>query len=275
MKTHDCSKPESGFKNPKIGGIALKKNFQGGKNPLEQVEKYLFSVLDNRFHLLRNLSLLPQTDQVSSVLIGPPGLWLIHAFSEKGVFEINDAEFLRMDEKRGEKKPLKPNPIEILLNQTEALQNRLSDSSGWTVPVEPVLFLTHPGAHVQLNQPAVKMVMMDATSQFISKIIAGQVIYNGEKIQHMVDLLIIANSSADQGQALKDGFSLRENRSAKKSAPSTQFQLVDDQEPEVIARISRRVPFSKRQWIILTILVVVNIIVLMSLIFVVLKNAGG
>ena len=230
--------------------------------------------MDNRYILVRNVSLDVQLEQLPYVLVGPTGLWLINEFLGRGVFEISDREFLEHDEKSGHPKGVKPNPIEKLLSQTEKLKDSLADLMMPSNAIEPVLFFAHPGAHVTLTQPAVRSVMMDAINRFISKVITTPMILSGEVIQTIVNRLISNNNAFRNELIQQDDFTLQEEKPPEKPRSPTELEILSQREPSIIGRISNRLPFSGRQWIMLAVLVFVNILIFLAVVIVVLINAG-
>ncbi len=163
MKIINCSDINNSNKQPDI----IKRFRLSSPSPTaaERFINYLNSALDNRFHLLSNVVLETPSEPIPYILLGPTGLWLINIFPHRGVFKITASEWLQLDEKSGRSKPLTPSPADILLNQVAMLNSYLSD---YLIPpsiIEPLIFFSHPGAHVTLSQSNVKTVMMDAINR--------------------------------------------------------------------------------------------------------------
>jgi hypothetical protein len=80
------------------------------------------------------------------------------------------------------------------------------------------------------------------------------------------------------GLEIRDDFSLREKKAPEKpvqkppEAPS-RLATLSREEPEIVRRVSRHVPFTRQQWVLLALLLVLTMVILLALVFVVLVNA--
>jgi hypothetical protein len=239
LKIHDCSKINRRDTKSQRG---LLKRFQSSHTEPSATERfinYLNSGLDLRFHLLCDVSLDDHEAELPLVLVGPTGLWLIQFFTEKGIFKISEADCLQLDEKSGRLKPINPNPITDLLYKSQRLTNYLSDMRIPSQSIEPLLFFSHPGAHVDIDS------------------------LSSERISDPPDAEI------------QDAYSLRDLAPHKKPRQPTQLEKLSREEPGIITKISNNLPLSHQQWILLGILIIVNIVILLALVFIVVFYSGG
>jgi hypothetical protein len=240
----------------------------------------LSEALDNRFFLLSNLSLPGQGKTFPLLLIGPTGIWAILPTGITGIFRANESAWERLDEKSQAFGPARPN----LLIQVGAWAKTLGDSLaslGLVLPqIELVLFFSDPGAHVDTSRPAVRIILADGLPRFLTGLFQARLVLEKEEIRQTV--IAIAGEEALEpthaGLEIKDDFSLREKRAPEKPVqkpPETPSRLasLSREEPEIVRQVSRHVPFTRRQWIYLGLLLLVTMLILITLMFVVLTHA--
>ena len=71
-------------------------------------------------------------------------------------------------------------------------------------------------------------------------------------------------------EEIDDIYSMREPPAPKKPAEPSKLSLMAREEPALVRRIAQRFPFTRRQWIMLGVLLVVNIVILVGIVAVVL-----
>ncbi len=97
---------------------------------------------------------------------------------------------------------------------------------------------------------------------------------NGDTIQIIIDRLKGITKPEFAQKAIHDGFSLREDSPPRETRTPTQLEIKSQNEPSFIRNITARLPLSNRQWILLGILVMINILIFLALVIVVVVNAG-
>jgi hypothetical protein len=125
----------------------------------------LDKVLDPQFILLRNVTLHDTDIDLPMVLIGPPGVYLINAVHERGVYRARDDEWGPI---AGDSiVPASVNQIQRAMKLGRVLQIYL-DRAGYkgNVVVEPILMAADPGMHVESIRPNARVVMSDAIERF-------------------------------------------------------------------------------------------------------------
>ena len=282
MKIIDCG--EDGRKARKSnlsgGGNAGILPFWRKRDPQEIFIASLSEALDNHFFLLSNLRLPDQGKLSPLFLIGPTGNWAIQPTGFTGIFRANESTWERLDEKKQVFGPSKPNLLIQVNAWAKALNEALSTLGFQTPPIEPVLFFSDPGAHVDSTRLAVRIVLADGLPRFLAGLFQSQPVLEKEDIRQIV--LAIAGEEALEpthaGFEIKDDFSLREKRAPKPSVPKSpeapsRLAAISRDEPEIVRRVSRFVPFTRRQWVYLALLLLVTLIILITLVFVVLIKA--
>jgi hypothetical protein len=223
----------------------------------ESAIQRLGRILDNRYTVLRNL-ILPTTGTPDVFLIvGPAGLWVIHASALRGLFRAVGDQWEVMDSSGKNYRPARPNLIQQVLTARDAVAGQVNQLGiALTAPEAAILFVD-AGAHVDMQHPAVKVVQTDAVERFAAGLLKPDAYIDPEKLRQVVDGLTTPVSHVENES--KPGFSDLEARS---------LPQVSSQEPEFIQRIAKKTAFTRRQWILLGGLLVANIIILMVVILV-------
>ena len=262
---------------------AQKSNLLPFRRKREAQEVFVSSLaeaLDNRFFLLSHISLPGQGKLSPLLLVGPTGMWAVLPTGITGFFRANESTWERQDEKTQAYNPSKPNLLIQLHAWAKALGEALVSLGIQAPPIEPVLFFSEPGANVDSTRPATRIVLADGLPRFLSGLFQAHLVLEKEELRQMV--IAIAGEEALEptyaGLEIKDDFSLREKRAPEKpvqkppEAPS-RLAALSREEPEIVRRVSRHVPFNRNQWIYLALLLLVTMIILITLMFVVLIKA--
>lgn len=251
--------------------------FKASAKAQETVIQTLKKVLDNRFILLRGL-VLPELEAPAPLLLfGPPGIWLIETSAIKGVFRAADDLWEEMDSQTQKFRPARLNLPARTAALAQAIASALNNRGLAVQSIEPVIIFTQPGAHVEAVRPLSRLVRSDAIARFGASLLQNPMIYSPEDVQSLVDALkepapapLAAQSDADLG-LFDPGEGAKQVSQPKKDLLGSQLSAaLDTDEPEIIKRLSRRAAFTKRQWLILATLLVVNILVFAAIILVVL-----
>jgi hypothetical protein len=239
------------------------------QGPVDILIQALNPVLDNRFIMLCEVCLEDQAIEFPVILIGPTGIWPISPSTAKGMYKVYENKWEVLDQASGKYKPLKQNPLAVLLENSHILADRLRTLGIEIPPIEPVVYFSNPGAHVDTNRPAVRIVLADGLSRFITSILKSQVVLVWEDIQMILDDLNCGRESEPLTDEIKDAFSLQDLPAPKKPREPTQLELMSREEPKIVGRLSTYLPFNRKQWALIGLLIVVNIIILLVLVLVV------
>ena len=147
-------------------------------------------MLDKGFVLIRNFNLPDSEIFIPIILIGPGSFNVIFVTPVKGHYEVKGVEWNMLNDK-GEATPAKRNPIDLLVKLTRAVQKYLQiHKINVSVPIEPVLIASDPGANIDSLQPAVRVVRSDAVKPFASTLNAASPILRAEQALALADLII-------------------------------------------------------------------------------------
>jgi hypothetical protein len=281
MKVIDFQTPEKDVNKPNALGRAFGKLgfMQSSTMPRAQETtiQSLKKVLDNRFVLLRGLILPEMESPVPFILVGPPGIWLIEVNDNKGVFRAVDDQWEEMDSQSRKYRPARVNLPAQTASLAQMVTTLLSDHGLEVQAVEPVIFFTQPGAHVKAVRPQARLVQSDAILRFGTSLLQSRILYEPEDIQAVIGVLT-EPASAGEAAMEEPGLEIIGQPDSSSQVPSQNTDILSSQlsaalntsEPEIVKRLSRRMAFSQRQWLILGALLLVNILLFITIIMVVL-----
>ena len=281
MKVVDYRATDDGGEKPStlrrlksgLGSLQSKPGSKAQETSIETLKK----VLDNRFILLRDIEIAGIEPPAPLILVGPPGIWLIEASPLKGVYRAVDDQWEEMDNQTQKFRPARINlPAQTVSSAHEVAS--LLVQRGLVVPsVEPVIFFTEPGAHVEAVRSPARLVQSDAILRFAASLLQGQIIFSTEDVQTIIEAMREPASAHPTEQAEPELGSLYPTENSAQTSPAKKDLLpaqisaaLNTDEPEVIKRLSRRASFTRRQWLILGGLLIVNILVFIAIIIVVL-----
>lgn len=149
----------------------------------------LGKTLDNRFTFLRNIRLDAAADPIPMILVGPPGILVINASADEGVYRAKGESWLIMDDRTNQYKTASRNLILETLACSEAVDKFFIQAEMQLPEPLPILFMSHPGVHIDSNQPSVRIVRMDGVDRLAAGIIQGDAVLDAVQLQNIVDLL--------------------------------------------------------------------------------------
>jgi hypothetical protein len=250
----------------KLGSAPVKEN--------EEAQDYVVSalnkVLDNQFVLLRNITLEGPDIPIPLILLGPAGIQVICASTAKGVYRAKEGVWEKLDDRSQHFQIDRPNLLERTLLMARALDTYLANQKLELPAAEPVLFFSDPGIHIDTTRPIVRVLMADALDRYIAGLVTNRAFMDPDTTQKVVKILTrgIDQKGLD-GQIVveRDAFSFLDV--PEEGAKVRKKVVVDQSEPSVFQNI----PFSRRQWLLIILLVVVNIIILTGLVIFVLMSS--
>jgi hypothetical protein len=235
----------------------------------ETVINLFQKILDNRFIMLQSVRFQDWEGLTPLVLVGPPGMWVIEASPVSGIFRASGEKWEEMDEKGRTFRPAKPNLPVRTASAVQSLELFLTTAGIEPPPIEPVLIFTHPGAHLELQQPVTRLIQADAIGRFAAGLLKSPIVLEKTAVQALAERLSV--TPADMAmEDVADDFVPVETESphlAIPQMPHIPAQL--EEEPTVVKRVSRFTNFTRFQWIFLAGLVVFNILVLILVILVI------
>lgn len=228
----------------------------------------LQGVLDSRFFLLRNINLEGPNVVIPLILVGPPGLWVILPSDIKGIFQARENIWEELDSRSRRFKSAKPNlPLQASL-MARAVGTYLAEHSVSAPDPEPLLFFSDPGVHVDANRPAARLVLADALERFAAGLSQMPVALEPEVIQNIIRTF--AGAFLDQqenqpGVELHDEFSFRDLPAPKSPRQMPRLHF-DVPLPRGEPSFARKFSLTRRQWIWLAALLLINFLILIALV---------
>lgn len=168
----------------------------------KKIISQLDRLLDKGFVLIRNFNLPDSEIFIPIILIGPGSFNVIVVTPVKGHFEVKGVEWNTVSDK-GDVTPAKRNPVDLLVKLTRAVQKYLqAHKINVTVPIEPVLIASDPGANIESSQPAVRVVRSDAVKSFAATLNAASPVLRAEQALALADLIIEPLPQVDKNPPL-------------------------------------------------------------------------
>ena len=250
-----------------LGSLGLGRSASPELQSQEDLIAALEKALDNRFVLLRNLTLEGLDVPIPFVLVGPPGVSVITPSPARGVFRVKEETLEYMDEYNRIYRPASPNPLARTTMLAKAVEAYLADNFPVPIQIEPVFYFSDPGTHVDSVRPSLRILMVDGLERYIVGLSQAAVLFEREEVQKMVNLFLKASKITERQLSPypeRDAFSFVDESSGK---PSLADRLPRG---ERVVSTLNKIPFSGRQWLLLGCMVVVNIVILIAFVLLVL-----
>ena len=229
--------------------------------------------LDNRYFMLRGMRFEGAVEPFPPILIGPPGLFVLNLSQAKGIFRAREASWWQINKKNHQFSPAQPN----LIKQTQEKAQKLTeilDTHGRSHPeVVPILIFANPGVDVETNNPAIRIVRMDGVETLIANFLNTHEIFPLNEIIGLSDALeVMANpeKAIPLGEG-EDFFGKDLYVPDKKAPPKIPPIPIPKEMP--LPPVEKKLQFSKKQWIILAVLLSLTILVLLGAIIYALSSA--
>lgn len=178
-------------------GLSWDRDLQAQNLLIGQLKK----ALDNKFILIHHMTLPNLPMPIPIILIGPPGVKTIYASAVKGVFRAKGENWFSLDAPNKKYVTVSPNLVKRAFLMSQAVQDYLSHREILLPGVEPVLFFSQPGLHVESVQPITRLVQLDEIDRFVTTILQSPVIMSSSDGQVIADVLIRSESKKPQATA--------------------------------------------------------------------------
>ena len=267
-------------------GLTWYPEMEAQKAVMAQLER----VLEKGFTLIRNVTLGSSPIVEPLILIGAPGIFVIHVTALTGFYEAKGDQWNEV--KSGHAYPAQTNLMTRVARLARALQVYL-ERQGLTLPgpVEPVIMASSPAIHIDSLRPVVRIVLSDATRQFAASLLQARPVLKPELVFEIADRIITPRAKApppDPGAVVTPEYippSLRDAEPEPEAQPASRARAIfhaaeqtkpfdpadldfafdenaEDAQAEVPSEVretspsqqlpaARRGPFSSRQWILL------------------------
>lgn len=219
--------------------------------------------LDNRYIMLRNLQLEKSGQVFPPILVGPAGLAVLNISNEQGFFRVRENSWWKMNKSSHRYDPAKPNLVKQSQEYAQKLGSIL-DVHGKSHPeVTPLLILANPGVHIETSNPAIRIVLVDGIDNLISTLLNSEDVIPPNAINTLADSLAVM---ADPEKAIpmgegEDFFGKDLYVPEKKAPPKMPSISLPSDMP--LPEVDKKLQFSKKQWIILGVLLFFTILVLL------------
>ena len=261
----------SGKLDDMLGSLRMGRNWSQDMEAQEGVIGSLEKALDNRYVMLRNVTLEGLEIPIPLVLIGPPGIRVIYPSATRGIFRAKADVWEQLDDRAQVYRAANPN----LLTRTElmgqAVAAFLAARASAQYEIDPVLFFSDPGTHVDSVRPAVRVVLIDGLERFFAGLVQSRILLEKEEVDKTVDLFLKSMGISDRDISPypeRDAFSFADEREPPKDS------LIDRlPRGEGMVKTLNKIPFSGRQWFVLGCMVVVNIVILIAFVLLVLLTS--
>jgi hypothetical protein len=223
--------------------------------------------LDNRFTLMQNVTLDEFKLLVPLVLVGPPGVMMLNVSGKKGIYRAKEESWWEMNKTTRSFQPSRINLIKNSRQLGSAVDEYLTNQGVPHPSPVPIMVFTHPGVHVDTARPAVRLVLMDGIDRFVMGLLRGEEVLRAVEIKNIADSLAKtrktkAELAAEEQELLAAEKPVEEKKTQTRPVP--QLNL-----PPALARLR----FSQRQWIMLALILLANLLVLGGFIFLILLTA--
>lgn len=155
----------------------------------KSVVAQLDRVLEKGFTLIRNLNLENSKIIEPLILIGPPGVFVLYVTPVSGFYEAKGDEWNTV--KNDRRMPAPVNLLRRTARLARAVQVYLN-RQGVYLPgiVEPILIAASPAVHIDALRPIVRVVLSDAVKQFGASLLQARPLLRSELIYEVVDHLV-------------------------------------------------------------------------------------
>ncbi len=235
----------------------------------EVVTEWLSRSLGDEHVLLRNVSLPGVSGTIPMILISPQGVRVLIPSGAKGVFRAKGEEWLRFDGRTRRFKRARPNLQAEALVKAQAV-HRFLQSQGFPLPeVEAVLLFTRHRTYVDAARPRARVVLADAVDHFAANLQQFQPIMDQDDVHDIRDILLEprrpepeSEMEPEEGQGLP--------LPADDMQAASPFAPLEGEQPR-----ARRFIFSgisRRQWMLLAVMLFLELLVLGVLVMLVMSD---
>lgn len=148
--------------------------------------------LGGQFVLFQNIT-LPETEiDLPLILLGPPGVYLINALHERGVYMARDDEWGTLT---GETfVPARINQVRRAMTMAKVLQVYFDRLGQKGFLVEPVVMSADPGLHIDSTRPAARVFMSDAIDRFALSLIQARPVFEMNMVAELERVILTGKS---------------------------------------------------------------------------------
>lgn len=178
--------------------------------------------LEKGYTLIRNMTLGASGITVPLILLGPPGIYVIHVTFLRGRYEARGDAW---NEAAGD--GYKPAPINLIQRTARmaAAVKAFIERQGVKLPIdiEPVLIAANPGLHIESVRPAIRVMMIDGIKSFVTGLATGQPVLRAEAVHEFTERIVNPRP-------------VRKDTAAPVAAPRAAWEEEKTQPPQRVSR---------------------------------------
>ena len=263
MRTIDLSKYQA-----ESGIVAAFKNLQGilsygfswyqSRKSQEELIPILDSVLGNNFVLLRDINIPKVNHPIPLVLIAPSGLYVINPKNISGYFRAEGKRWEKLG--RNDEYELDPNNLirETWL-YTKTIEGYFKQHNFSVKMDRGIMIFVSPETSVESIRPRARVIRADGIINFAREIATEKAIFSD------IDLRTALNLLTKPRLPKKTKKEVKEVPEEPKNIPAPKPSKFDEN-IEKIGQVTDRANFTRREWVIIGILIALVILVLVALI---------
>ncbi|HNT25241.1 MAG TPA: hypothetical protein PKM21_12790 [Anaerolineales bacterium] len=235
--------------------------------------------LDNRFTLLHDVVLAPGEAPIPYILVGASGLVVMDVNSEQGMYRAKDETWAEMSRSTKSYQPSRRNFIKHTRALARKVNAYLEKQKRPNPEAVPVMIFLHPGVHIDSKNPAIRLVQIDGLERFIASQQASEEVLNATDVKLILDALEKAARPPEKTAKLEESedFFGKDLGAPQKPAPTPKPKepakprqpLITPPSELKLPKATDKLKFSKTQWIILSGLLIVSILIFIAMILVV------
>ncbi len=225
----------------------------------------LEKVLNNKYILLKNVTLSELGLTIPLILLGPQGVAVIQPCAQKGIFRAKEDRWETMDNRQRKFVPAKEN----LIAQTAKLARGFAQylhNHGYPLEVNSILMLTNPGTHIETQRPSVRILLIDAITRFASRMTQSPPVMSAEDGSAIQELIAAATQKPEAPPKT-------ETPPREPVVSDAVTQSVDQKFTNMLAPIQKRIRFTKKQWLFLGAFFIIEVLVLLGFLFFIVLTA--
>ena len=214
--------------------------------------------LDSQYTLVRQAPLAPGRVPAPFVLVGPPGVFVIHVSGVEGIFRAREESWSEMHRQTREYRPTRRNYLTEALKLTAEVQEFMLQTRQSLPDPTPLLIFARPGVHIESNQPAVRILRVDAVDRFLSGLQQSQPLLDAVEMRNLVEALVVAADDTLRLEAMPQ--EKRPPRTSKVPQAITSTLYAEPKLPKAVNKIH----LSRKQWGLLIFMLVVEFIAVIA-----------
>ncbi len=226
--------------------------------------------LDNRYALLCDIPVPGAPLPVPFILVGPAGLFVFHFSGEKGLFRAKEESWYEMNAATRQFQPARHNLIRLSQTYAKAVSAYLAEHSRPAPDPQPVLMFGNPGVHVDATRPAVRVVLADGVDRFLLSLLQSGETISLPDVRLITETLEKIVRPVEKVEGVPDDIFGKDlglgQPAARPAAAKTPYQVPNLELPD---SVTKKMAFSKRQWLILGALALLSALVMVALILII------